>query len=212
MDLYFTRHGKTKWNQEMRFQGKDGDSPLLAESYKEIALLGQRLKTIPFERVYSSSSKRASATAKGIVAEWTHPVEIIYDENLREIGLGDLEGTEISEAREKYGNDLEAMRFAPNEYQPERFNGESFEEMIQRTSKAVLAGVYQAKQGPLLFVGHGASLTATIQSLSGQPLEDTRKMGGLSNSSLSILKTESLDLKPPYKLVLWNDQQHLKRH
>ncbi|MCB6775816.1 histidine phosphatase family protein, partial [Phocaeicola dorei] len=29
MELYFTRHGKTQWNQERRFQGSNGDSPLL---------------------------------------------------------------------------------------------------------------------------------------------------------------------------------------
>lgn len=29
MQLYFTRHGKTEWNQARRFQGMLGDSPLL---------------------------------------------------------------------------------------------------------------------------------------------------------------------------------------
>lgn len=27
MELYFTRHGKTEWNLERRFQGSNGDSP-----------------------------------------------------------------------------------------------------------------------------------------------------------------------------------------
>ena len=31
MQLYFTRHGKTEWNQARRFQGMMGDSPLLPE-------------------------------------------------------------------------------------------------------------------------------------------------------------------------------------
>ncbi|WVT92775.1 histidine phosphatase family protein, partial [Enterococcus durans] len=26
MELYFTRHGKTEWNLERRFQGSNGDS------------------------------------------------------------------------------------------------------------------------------------------------------------------------------------------
>ena len=29
MKLYFVRHGKTQWNLEGRFQGANGDSPLL---------------------------------------------------------------------------------------------------------------------------------------------------------------------------------------
>ena len=32
MKLYFVRHGRTVWNQEGRFQGASGDSPLLPES------------------------------------------------------------------------------------------------------------------------------------------------------------------------------------
>ena len=41
MKLYFTRHGKTEWNQQKRFQGMTGDSPLLSTSFDEIKQLGQ---------------------------------------------------------------------------------------------------------------------------------------------------------------------------
>ena len=51
MKLYFTRHGKTEWNQEMRLQGMHGDSPLLQESFEEIEKLGQHLKEIPFTMI-----------------------------------------------------------------------------------------------------------------------------------------------------------------
>ncbi|BDQ56203.1 hypothetical protein EfsSVR2331_03280 [Enterococcus faecalis] len=50
MKLYFTRHGKTEWNQQKRFQGMTGDSPLLPTSYDEIKQLGQYLQDIPFEK------------------------------------------------------------------------------------------------------------------------------------------------------------------
>ena len=50
MQLYFTRHGKTEWNQARRFQGMMGDSPLLPESYKEIQLLGDAIANVPFEK------------------------------------------------------------------------------------------------------------------------------------------------------------------
>ena len=32
MKLYFIRHGRTVWNQEGRFQGASGDSPLFLTS------------------------------------------------------------------------------------------------------------------------------------------------------------------------------------
>ena len=64
MKLYFTRHGKTEWNQNRRFQGMNGDSPLLPTSYEEIRLLGQHLREVPFEAIYASPLKRARETAE----------------------------------------------------------------------------------------------------------------------------------------------------
>lgn len=49
MKLYFVRHGRTVWNQEGRFQGASGDSPLLPESIETLKRLGQYLKEIPFD-------------------------------------------------------------------------------------------------------------------------------------------------------------------
>ena len=92
MKLYFTRHGKTEWNQQKRFQGMTGDSPLLPTSYDEIKQLGQYLQDIPFEKIYSSPLLRAKNTARGIQQELNHPVEIVYTDTLKELGLGRLEG------------------------------------------------------------------------------------------------------------------------
>ena len=33
MKFYFVRHGKTQWNLEGRFQGANGDSPLLRNPF-----------------------------------------------------------------------------------------------------------------------------------------------------------------------------------
>ena len=52
MELYFTRHGKTQWNQERRFQGSNGDSPLLPQSYEEIKAFGKKVKYVPFKAIY----------------------------------------------------------------------------------------------------------------------------------------------------------------
>lgn len=52
MQLYFTRHGKTEWNQARRFQGMMGDSPLLPESYKEIQLLGDAIANVPLKNLF----------------------------------------------------------------------------------------------------------------------------------------------------------------
>ncbi|MBO0466291.1 histidine phosphatase family protein [Enterococcus plantarum] len=207
MKLYFTRHGKTEWNQELRFQGMTGDSPLLPTSYEEIKRLGQTLKEVPFKKIFSSTSPRARKTAEGINQELERPVEIIYTDELKELGLGKLEGQSIKEMRKTYGQELDHMRYQLDRYNPEVFQGEPVEHAITRISSVVKAAV-DNEDGPYLFVGHGASLTAAIQSLSGKELGELRSMGGLKNNSLSIL--EVAEDEEAYTLTLWNDDSFLQ--
>ncbi|WP_086312231.1 hypothetical protein A5821_003520 [Enterococcus sp. 7F3_DIV0205] len=208
MKLYFTRHGKTEWNQELRFQGMSGDSPLLPTSYEEIKLLGQTVKDVPFKKIFSSTSPRARKTAEGINEELEQPVEIIFTDDLKELGLGKLEGQSIHEMRKIYSEEMDHMRYRLDRYNPEVFQGEPIEQAISRISSVVKQAVDKG-DGPYLFVGHGASLTAAIQSLSGKGLADLRSMGGLKNNSLSILETTETENEQGYTLKLWNDDSFL---
>ncbi|EOL43688.1 histidine phosphatase family protein [Enterococcus caccae] len=209
MKLYFTRHGKTEWNQELRFQGMSGDSPLLPSSFDEIKLLGQTIKDVPFEKIFSSTSMRARKTAESINQELENPVEIIYTDELKELGLGKLEGQYIADMRKIYSEELDHMRYQLDKYNPEVFQGEPIEQAISRIS-AVVNDAVDEGEGPYLFVGHGASLTAAIQSLSGKELNELRSMGGLTNNSLSILETKNKGNKQGYTLNLWNDDSFLQ--
>lgn len=209
MKLYFTRHGKTEWNQELRFQGMTGDSPLLPTSYEEIKLLGQTIKNVPFEKIFSSTSLRARKTAEGINQELEQPVEIIFTDELKELGLGKLEGQSIMEMRKIYSDEMDHMRYRLDRYNPEVFQGEPIEQAISRISSVVQAAV-DTGDGAYLFVGHGASLTAAIQSLSGKELGELRSMGGLKNNSLSILETKNDEKEQSYTLKLWNDDSFLQ--
>lgn len=207
MELYFCRHGQTQWNIEGRFQGMMGDSPLLPKSYDEIQQLGRSLQTVPFEAVYTSSSKRARETAEGIMAESNAPKPLVITDELRELGLGQLEGCLIDRARETYAQQLDALRYSPDQYDPSAFGGEPYMEMLQRVCGYVHHAVARAKKGPLLFVGHGASFTGAIQFLSGKPLAELRAMGGLHNSTISMLKTNEASSELPYQLVVWNGEK-----
>lgn len=51
MKFYFVRHGKTQWNLEGRFQGANGDSPLLEESVhdlEKLVIISKMLNLMPF--------------------------------------------------------------------------------------------------------------------------------------------------------------------
>ena len=56
-----------------------------------------------------------------------------------------------------------------------------------------------------MVVGHGANLTASIQTLLGYDTHLLRKDGGLANASVTILETE--DFKN-FNLIVWNDTSY----
>ena len=116
---------------------------------------------LPFKAIYSSTAKRARDTAEGINKELARPVEIFYTDKLRELGLGTLEGQSIDEMYQKYPENLPNLRNILIYYDPSPFHGETYcNQQSTRIETVVADAVAQHKNGPLLFVGHGASLTA----------------------------------------------------
>ena len=206
MQIYLTRHGRTQWNQERRFQGMYGDSPLLPTSYEEVRQLGQHLTAIPFEAIYVSPSKRTLETAKTIQQELATEVPMYINEDLREMGYGQLEGQQIDEMYEVYGEDLINLRYHLDRYDPSAFQGETPQAMIERMERAIKTAI-EAHEGPILIVGHGASLTAAIRHLLGKSLAELRSEGGLQNYSLTIL--EMTDTTPTFELALWDDRTYI---
>jgi len=63
MKLYITRHGTTEWNLEKRLQGW-ADSPLTEDGRNRAIKLGNSLKDIDFDMIYTSPQERALNTAK----------------------------------------------------------------------------------------------------------------------------------------------------
>ena len=84
MEVYIIRHGKTDWNKECRFQGAK-DIPLNEEGREAARKLGERLKDVHFDAVFSSPLSRAYETAC-IVANSAEKCNL-----LTEISFGELD-------------------------------------------------------------------------------------------------------------------------
>jgi len=65
--IYLVRHGQTEENKRLIIQGHL-DTILNSEGEKQADLVGKALKDVPFDVCYSSNLKRATVTAKRIVA------------------------------------------------------------------------------------------------------------------------------------------------
>ena len=96
MKLYFIRHGRTEWNEEGRFQGSNGDSPLLPASIHQLEKLGKHLATVPFDAAFASDLPRTVHTAQILLDQLETPLELQATPALREWNLGKLEGAKIS--------------------------------------------------------------------------------------------------------------------
>ena len=207
MKLYFVRHGRTVWNLEGRFQGAGGDSPLLPESIDTLKKLGQYLKDISFDKIYSSDLPRAVKSAEIIQSQLTNPCPLESVPELREWHLGKLEGLKIATLNAIYPQQIQAFRTNLAKFDTTMFEAESLYSTIQRTTQFIKS-LKDSKTEQLLLVGHGANLTASIRTLLGYNEAHLRKNGGLDNASLTILETD--DFKK-FTLKKWNDASYHKK-
>ena len=133
MKLYFVRHGQTVWNLEGRFQGAGGDSPLLPESIETLKDLGQYLKDIPFDKIYSSDLPRAVKSAEIIQSQLTNPCPLESVPELREWHLGKLEGLKIATLNAIYPQQIQAFKTNLAKFDTRMFEAESLYTTTQRT-------------------------------------------------------------------------------
>lgn len=206
--VYLIRHGKTQWNLESRYQGANGDSPLLKDSYREIELLASSLQRIPFEHTYTSPLKRARVTAQALLNHLNPEIPLTIDSRLKEFNLGKMEGMHFEDVAAKWPEVLKNFRHHPDKYDESLVEGESFLEVIARFRAAIEEYCRQYPNGNILVISHGAALNAAINALIGTPLAHLKDRGGLSNTSTTILTTND---DRHFELEKWNDTSYLHK-
>lgn len=200
-DWYLIRHGETTWNAERRVQGHT-DVPLHDGGREQAFRTGQRLADTRFAAVYSSDLIRARETAEIIVAASnTGPYEIVYDERLREVSFGELEGktwTEMDEGVRAVQHER-SLDFAPP-------GGESYRQMLDRLG--AFAGMIKERHAndDVLVIGHGAAFRALAVRLLDLPDETFWSLSGLRSASISRVRRRD---DGRTALFAWSDAGHL---
>ena len=207
MKLYFVRHGRTVWNLEGRFQGASGDSPLLPESTDVLKQLGQYLKEIPFDTIYSSDLPRAVKSAEIIQSQLQAPCPLKSIPDLREWQLGKLEGLKIATLNAIYPQQIKAFRSNLAQFDTKMFEAESLYSTTKRTIQFIKS-LKESKAERILIVGHGANLTASLRTLLDYKEAHLRKEGGLANASLTVLETDDFET---FTLERWNDTSYQRK-
>jgi alpha-ribazole phosphatase len=170
MEIYLVRHGETVWNREGKYYGHS-DISLSEEGYRQAKTVGDSLKKIKFDAVYSSPLKRALLTADEIVDETALPDIVQTDSRLMEQNFGRFEGKTYGELKKEAPEELAAWNEDWQNYVlPE---GESFVQVRKRVDSFAdflwqLAS--EGKKKRILITAHKGTFGHLLPSLLSMPL------------------------------------------
>ena len=164
--IILIRHGETEWNSQQRMQGHS-NSDLSSVGQAQIQALGQWMKIVPFDHIYSSDSLRAKQTAEAITQFSGHELKI--DLRLREKNLGVFEGLTSEEARERHPEVFRLFKTAGSKYVIDE--GESTQQLQDRALEIVDEIWIKHPEERVLLVTHGGFIRVVMKHSLGLSLE-----------------------------------------
>ena len=165
-EIILIRHGETEWNSQKRMQGHS-NSDLSSVGQAQIQALGQWVKNVPFDLIYSSDSPRAKQTAEAITQFSGH--ELQFDQRLREKNLGVFEGLTSEEARERHPEVFRLFKTAGSKYVIDE--GESTQQLQDRALEIVNEIRIKHPEERVLLVTHGGFIRVVMKHSLGLSLE-----------------------------------------
>lgn len=188
--IYLCRHGDTAWSGERRLAGRT-DLPLIEQGERNAVQLGERLKSVRFDRVISSPLLRARRTA-----ELAGFADATIDPRLIEMNFGEYDG----KTRE------EIIRTRPGwTYLRDGCPGGETAKDLGRRADSLLSDLLGRRQTALLFAHSVILRVFTARWLTLPASYGGRFM--LSPASLCMLAHDSVEDAPA--IAFWNDRSHL---
>jgi len=143
------------------------NSDLSSVGQAQIQALGQWMKNVPFDLIYSSDSLRAKQTAEAITQFSGH--ELQFDQRLREKNLGVFEGLTSEEARERHPEVFRLFKTAGSKYVIDE--GESTQQLQDRALEIVNEIRIKHPEERVLLVTHGGFIRVVMKHSLGLSLE-----------------------------------------
>jgi broad specificity phosphatase PhoE len=194
-EVLFVRHGQTEHNVAGITQGW-GDSALSELGQRQVARLAERLKAMQPTALYSSPLGRARSTAEAIRA--VTGLEIIEDEDFREMNYGRWEGCSFLDIRK---NDEEIYRRWIDDGDAACPEGESHMDVRRR----ILRGLERVTTARPIIVSHGTALRVAVTALLEIPVTSARNFAQ-ENAALNVFVRRG----ERWILRHWNDATHWK--
>ncbi|MBC8257893.1 MAG: histidine phosphatase family protein [SAR324 cluster bacterium] len=165
-ELILIRHGETEWNAQRRMQGHS-NSDLSDVGQAQIEALGQWMKNVSFDQIYSSDTLRAQQTAEAITQFSNHTLQI--DQRLREKNLGVFEGLTTDEARESHPEIFRLFKTAGSNYVIDE--GESTQQLLDRALDFIEEIRLRHPEERVVLVTHGGIVRVLMKHTLGLSLD-----------------------------------------
>ena len=202
MRLILARHGETAANRDGLGLGLQ-DVPLTERGLQQAEALADALAGAQIDAVYSSPLRRAMDTALTIASR--HSLEVIADEGLTEMDVGDLDGLTFEEMRQRHPEFL--SRWLGEEAGTLRMpgGGESLQDVQNRAREAVQRIARRHERGTVVVVTHNFTIHALLCDALNMSICDFRRLRH-DLAAISIL-----DLRDERAVVIHlNDTCHLE--
>lgn len=152
LTIYVVRHGEAEGNAGNKLMGQC-DCQLTERGRKDAEKVGEKLKSVRFDKIFSSDLKRAHETANIICKKLDHPFGPGMTEKLREIDVGDCCGMDAGWLFMEYPESRNSADFCfPN--------GESYRELFQRISDFMKSMEKKHNGKTVLIVAHEGVIKA----------------------------------------------------
>ncbi|MGM1045864.1 MAG: histidine phosphatase family protein [Bacillota bacterium] len=186
---------------EHKLQGHQ-DSPLTDLGVKQAQWLGESIQNEQIDIIYSSSSRRAERTAELI--RGLREIEIIENDDLKEINLGVWEGKRQEEVKELYPEQFHYFW-----QDPEKFNVQSSETFQDVSTRAIkqLHQIIDKNQGKsILIVTHTVVVKLLMAYFEDRPIKDIWNPPYIHPACLCKIEFE----KNKTNIILHGDISHFK--
>ena len=207
LTILLTRHGNTDLSEPDRYLGRRIPAALSESGRHDALALGERLKSVPIDRVISSPLERAQETARLIIGERELNVET--DERMIEFDYGGWEGMTTVEVEHKLPDEYALYDANPAVYRPG--GGENGNQAAQR-ALALIDYVLEWWTGSgdrtVLLVGHASINRVLLAAVTGVPMADYRRRFLQDWVNLTVLRWSNIDSGPILAVV--NDVAHVR--
>ncbi|MEC8980501.1 MAG: histidine phosphatase family protein [SAR324 cluster bacterium] len=165
-EIILIRHGETEWNSQKRMQGHS-NSDLSEVGMGQIQALGELMKNVSFDHIYSSDSLRTRQTAEAITQYSGHTLQ--FDQRIREKNLGVFEGLTSTEAKERHPEIYRLFKTAGANYVIDE--GESTQQLLERALEFIEEIRLRHPQERVVMVTHGGVVRVLMKHVLGLSID-----------------------------------------